>query len=93
MTLKIVKGFENERAVFRLSGRIRSMDLVEIRELLAGTNENMFLDLEDVTIVDREVVAFLREREANGIALTNCPAYIREWISRDENSSKEDLSD
>jgi hypothetical protein len=93
MTLKIVKGFENERAVFRLSGRIRSADLAEIRELLAGTNDGMFLDLEDVTIVDRDVVAFLREREANGIALTNCPAYIREWISRDENSSKKSLSD
>jgi hypothetical protein len=53
----------------------------------------MFLDLEDVTIVDRDVVAFLREREANGIALMNCPAYIREWISRDENSSQTDLSD
>jgi hypothetical protein len=93
MTLKIVKGFENQRPVFRLSGRIRSVDLAEIKEMLAGTTESMFLDLEDVTIVDRDVVAFLREREGNGIALTNCPAYIREWISRDENSSKEDLSD
>jgi hypothetical protein len=90
MTLKIVKGFENQRAVFRLSGRIRSGDLAEIRELLAGTNERMFLDLQDVTIVDRDVVAFLREREGNGIALMNCPAYIREWISRDEKSSKKD---
>lgn len=90
MTLKIVKGFENQRAVFRLSGRIRSGDLAEIKELLAGTNESMFLDLLDVTIVDRDVVAFLREREGNGIALMNCPPYIREWISRDEKSSKKD---
>lgn len=93
MTLKIVKGSQDKRLVFRLSGRIRSADLAEIRELLAGTNEGTFLDLEDVTIVDRDVVAFLREREANGIALTNCPPYIREWISRDENSSKKNLTD
>ena len=88
MTLKIVKGFENQRAVFRLSGRIRSGDLAEIRGLLAGTTESMSLDLQDVTIVDRDVVAFLREREGKEIALVNCPPYIREWISRDENSSK-----
>jgi hypothetical protein len=93
MTLKIVKGFENQQAVFRLSGRIRSVDLAEIKELMAGTNERMFLDLKDVTIVDREVVAFLRECEANGIAFMNCPAYIREWISRDGNSSKKGLSE
>jgi len=30
------------------------------------------------------VVRFLRAREGNGIALRNCPPYIREWIAREE---------
>jgi len=34
-------------------------------------------------IVDRDAVEFLALNEANGIALRNCPAYIREWITRE----------
>jgi hypothetical protein len=34
---------------------------------------------EDSKILDR--------REANGITLKNCPAYIREWIKRQRGAS------
>jgi hypothetical protein len=42
------------------------------------------LDLKDVILVDRDTVRFLRARERDGIALRNCPPYIREWIAREE---------
>jgi hypothetical protein len=29
-------------------------------------------------------VKFLARREADGIQLDNCPAYIREWIEREK---------
>jgi hypothetical protein len=32
-------------------------------------------------------VEFLALNEANGIALRNCPAYIREWITRERGRS------
>jgi hypothetical protein len=32
----------------------------------------------------RDAVRFLRSGEENGIALRNCPPYIREWIAREE---------
>ncbi len=40
------------------------------------------LDLTEVTVVSLEAVKALNVSEANGIELRNCPAYVREWISR-----------
>jgi hypothetical protein len=34
--------------------------------------------------VDRETVSFLRACEGDGIALRNCPPYIRAWIDREQ---------
>jgi hypothetical protein len=42
------------------------------------------LDLKDVVLVDREIVRFLRGCEGDGIALRNCPRFVREWIAREE---------
>jgi uncharacterized protein YlaN (UPF0358 family) len=40
------------------------------------------LDLKDLTLVDQDAVSFLKRCEADNITLKNCPAYIREWITR-----------
>jgi uncharacterized protein YlaN (UPF0358 family) len=40
------------------------------------------LDLKDVTLVDQDAVNFLDRCEMENITLKNCPAYIREWITR-----------
>jgi hypothetical protein len=40
------------------------------------------LDLKDLTLVDEDAVIFLKCCEADGIALRNCPGYVREWITR-----------
>jgi len=40
----------------------------------------MALDLENVTLLDRDAVKFLASCEAESIKLDNCPAYIRAWI-------------
>jgi hypothetical protein len=43
--------------------------------------------LKDLTLVDQDAVTFLRRCEADNITLRNCPAYIREWITRERNQS------
>lgn len=48
------------------------------------------MDLRDVGIVDREAVKVLAFSEVNGIELRNCPAYIREWITRERVQSNPD---
>ena len=72
--------------VFRVSGRIDGASF----EVLQGLIENektakgrLVLDLTEVTVVSFEAVRALTLAEANGIELRNCPAYVREWISRE----------
>jgi hypothetical protein len=45
--------------------------------------------LEDLTLVDQDVVSFLRRCEAGSIQLKNCPAYIREWITGEPDADEE----
>jgi ABC-type transporter Mla MlaB component len=79
----------NTKVIFVLSGRIEAEDIDELQRLfeLEDTSRKIALDLRDVTLVDRAGVNFLAVCERNSIQLENCPAYIREWIGR-ENGKK-----
>ena len=72
--------------VLHISGRITQEDL----ELLRSTIEDgsvVAVELAELELIDREAVKLLAINEANGIELRNCPAYIREWITRERESS------
>jgi len=43
--------------------------------------------------VDHEVVKLLAVCETNGTEVRNCPAYIREWVSRERAQRSAELSD
>jgi hypothetical protein len=83
--LKILRR-ANGGVVLSLSGRLGGDNIVNVAEVLAGeaAGRGVVLDLKDVVLVDREGVRFLRAREREGIALRNCPPYVREWIAREE---------
>jgi anti-anti-sigma regulatory factor len=72
-------------AVLRVSGRI---DCIHVETLRASmekektTKGRLAIDLAEVTLVSQEAVEALAAAEVNGIELRNCPAYVREWISR-----------
>jgi anti-anti-sigma regulatory factor len=83
MTLKIEKEFVGRKTVIRLSGRLQSEHVDELRTQLAGEPSGMALDLEAVTLVDVEVVRFLNACEENGVELLHCCRYIREWMARE----------
>ena len=71
--------------VFRVSGRIDGAYVELLQELIKNektANDRLALDLTEVTVVSLETVRALTVAEANGIELRNCPAYVREWISR-----------
>jgi anti-anti-sigma regulatory factor len=71
--------------VFRVSGRIDCASVEVLQELTENektANGRLVLDLTEVTVVSLEAVRALTVAEANGIELRNCPAYVREWISR-----------
>jgi len=64
-----------------------------LQALLEQERSVAAIDFKEVLLVDREAVELLAFRESNGSELRNCPAYIREWITRegaDTNESEQE---
>jgi len=83
MTFKIERGSDGARSTIRLIGSVKSEHLPEIAQQLEICGPRAALDLEGVTVVGVNVIHFLVGRERQGTELLNCPAYVREWISRE----------
>ncbi len=89
MTLKIQKSvIDGGIVVFKLSGRLEVLHLVELQRLFEIDTEDLriALDMQDVQLVDRDAVGFLARCEENGIRLDHCRAYIREWIEKERHA-------
>lgn len=84
-----IKRAANGEVVFTLSGRIDTENVAELQTLFGSEPKGrcIVLDLKDLTLVDREAVKFLESCEADSIEIKNCPAYIREWITRERAGS------
>ena len=75
--------------VLQLSGRIDDPDVESLRELMeseTASKSAVALDLKNVTLVSRDAINLLATVEEKGTELRNCPAYIRDWISREKHS-------
>ena len=79
----------NGQVVLTLSGRMAEDDIAELETLISSeaNDRHIELDLKDVTLVGGDAVNFLERCEAGGITLKNCPAYVREWITRQRRGS------
>ena len=86
--LKITRATNGE-VIFTVSGRMDAEHLAELKTLLSSEANgcSIILDLRDLTLVDQDTVSFLERCEAGNIQLKNCPAYIREWITRGRGGS------
>src|SRR5258708_19632213 len=81
--LKITRA-ANGVVVIKLSGRMGAENLGELEKLISAEADGrrIILDLKDLKLVDQDAVNFLRRCESDSIQLRNCPAYIRESITR-----------
>lgn len=70
-----------------LSGQFDGDGVEALREAIKREKGPVAIDLTEVTLVDREAVRLFATSELNGIELRNCPAYIREWIAKERESS------
>jgi len=85
MTLRIERSVRQGFTVFTLSGYMKEKEAVELKALFDADYRTIVLDLRDVRLADRDAVKFLRDCEADGMKLENCPAYVREWMEREKN--------
>jgi anti-anti-sigma regulatory factor len=79
----------NGRVVFTLSGQMDEEPIAELQTLInaEANGRRIVLDLKDLTLVNEDGITFLERCESNSITLENCPAYIREWITRQRRGS------
>jgi anti-anti-sigma regulatory factor len=87
--LKIQRATNGE-TVFKLIGRMDVENAKELQEVFQAEakSRRVVLDLRDLVLVDRAAVKFLERCESDSIELRNCPAYIREWITREREGSQ-----
>jgi predicted metal-binding protein len=83
MTLRIERSMRQGIMVFTLSGHMMAEEVAELKALFDADYRTIVLDLQDVRLADRDAVKFLRDCEARGMKLENCPEYVREWMERE----------
>jgi anti-anti-sigma regulatory factor len=83
MTLRIERSARQRFTVFTVSGRLEAEHVVELKELFDRDYRNIILDLRELRLADRDAVRFLKGCEEDGMKLENCPAYVREWMDRE----------
>jgi hypothetical protein len=72
---------QDDGVILTISGRCIGEVLDVLRDALADGHGVRAIDLKDLRQVDRNAVRLLAISEASGIELTNCPAFIQEWIA------------
>jgi hypothetical protein len=83
MPFRVDRLIEEDLAVLRISGRLTAEKLEVLRAAVEEERGDVAIDLRDVGLIDGDAVRFLAIIEADGGALRNCPAYIREWVNRE----------
>lgn len=85
MTYRIERSTSGPGVTFSSSGEMDSVHIAELKALMAEeSNRHIFLDLADVTLVNREAMTFLARAEVGGAVLVNCPEYVRTWIDAEQ---------
>jgi hypothetical protein len=89
MTLRIERTSEGEREIIRLIGRIQQEDIGTLETQTRGSGQVLCIDLRDVTLIDIHVVRYLIARQRDGALFENIPAFIQEWMRREQETAEE----
>ena len=89
MTLRIERTAEGEREIIRLIGRIEQEDLGTLETQTRGSGQAICIDLRDVTLIDIHIVHYLIARQREGVSFQHIPAFIQEWMRREQEITEE----
>ena len=85
MTLRI----ERIQGGIRLSGEFRVGHLDQVKTEIERCESPVFLDLEELDLIDLEGVRFLNACESAGVSILHCSPYIREWMLQERGDARE----
>jgi anti-anti-sigma regulatory factor len=68
-----------------LNGRFSEDALPELEQSIMAAKDSyrrIYIDLSEVTLVDRKAVQYISDQASEEIKLVNCPIYLRRWITQ-----------
>jgi len=88
MTYKITaEQHPAERSItLLLDGKLSEDALPALRQSISAARQakqKIYMDLSEVTLVDRKAVQYLSQQAADDIEIVNCPIYLRHWIHQE----------
>jgi len=84
LMFKIQRRIQAGTVTLTVIGRMGGEQVPDLQRLVsAESGRDLVLDLTELTLVDSEDVRFLMQCQTQGVRLTNCPAYIRQWMVRE----------
>ena len=72
-----------------LNGKFCEDSLPKLEESIAQARVSylkIYIDLSEVTLVDRKTVRYFARQAGKDVQLVNCPVYLRRWISGGNNN-------
>ncbi len=73
-----------QRAVtLLLNGNFSEEALDDLEEFISEarvSQQKVYIDLSEVTLVDRKTVQYFSKQAGRNVELVNCPIYLRHWI-------------
>jgi hypothetical protein len=88
MSCRIDRAVEGNLIVLSISGTITGQHVDTLRSVLQQESGAVAIDLKNVSLVDGDGVQLLALSEDMGMELRNCPAYVREWVTRERTASE-----
>jgi ABC-type transporter Mla MlaB component len=84
---KIIRELHPELEAVRLllDGKFDEVALPELDQSIVEAkceHKRIYIDLSEVTLVDRKAVQYFSEQAGDGVKLVNCPVYLRRWIAQ-----------
>jgi anti-anti-sigma regulatory factor len=72
-----------EAVTLLLNGKFSEDSLPDLDQSISaakGSHRKVYIDLSEVTLVDRKAVQYFSTQAGQDVKLVNCPIYLRRWI-------------
>jgi len=79
-----------------LNGRLGEDALAELKSSISAARKaqrRVYIDLSEVTLVDRKTVEYFSKQAGKDVQLVNCPLYLRQWIIQEVDEEHEKMDE
>jgi ABC-type transporter Mla MlaB component len=79
-----------------LNGKLSEGALAELQNSISAARQakqRVYIDLSEVTLVDRKTVEYFSKQAGKDVQLVNCPLYLRQWIIQEVDEEHEKMDE